>query len=596
MVDRLIPAHLISADADTWRRARLVVCFTLALVIWGPIFAVIYLWLGLPEFSVAVLVAATLGVANICLMRRTRSIAFSGHSTTTILFGVLAYLAIRSDGFNSPVISWFVVLPLLATMMMGYRAALVWLAVDLLMYGVLYLEAGAQWSVVIPVNFRQALIWGCSAVTGITIVIYSLAMIYERLKDNALDSIRASSRAKSEFLANMSHEIRTPLTAILGYTDLLLDSGEGENGRRRLEENVATIRRAGEHLLMVVNDILDLSKIEAGKLEVDLSECDLTQLLAEVAQLMSGRAEAKQLTFKVRLAGQIPCRVCTDATRLRQILLNLVGNAVKFTQHGGVELVVDVAIGDGPPQLQIDVLDSGLGMTAQQATQLFSPFTQADNSVTRRFGGTGLGLAICRRLASLMGGSIDLLHSAPSEGSVFRLWVPLNAVPTCDWTSSIACAKPAQLANTHSVNSANMPMLTGRRVLLAEDGKENQLLIAYYLRKAGADVEIADNGRIAQQMLDQADRDGQSFELLVTDMQMPEIDGYTLAKMLRGSGNSIPIVALTANAMSEDRNKCLAAGCDDYTTKPVNKAELLAKCSGLLRPLSKQIEIAELPV
>jgi CheY-like chemotaxis protein len=415
---------------------------------------------------------------------------------------------------------------------------------------------------------------------GITIVIYSLSMIYEKLKDNALKTLLDASRAKSEFLANMSHEIRTPLTAILGYTDLLLESEDEENTKARLAENVATIRRAGEHLLMIVNDILDLSKIEAGKLKFEQIECDLPLLLSEVAALMNSRAVSKGLALKLHLGNEIPQRVRTDPTRLRQILLNLAGNAVKFTEYGGIEIIAMVIGENTAAKLCFDIQDSGVGMTPEQAAQLFSPFTQGDTSMTRRFGGSGLGLAICRRLALLMGGTISLEQTAPGEGSHFRVCLPLIVVPGSGWTTQLTCPKAE-----HQQAAASTATPTGLRgrVLLAEDGKDNQLLIAFYMRKAGAEIEIASNGIIALEMLEQAAScdtgQGRAFDLLLTDMQMPEMDGYTLARTLRQRGNLIPIIALTANAMAEDRARCLEAGCNDYASKPVNKVQLLAKCA-----------------
>ncbi len=575
-LDWLVPEQIRAADADARRRARLVVGFTLALVIWGPIFSVVYVALGLPQFSVAVLIAAALGILNIAAFRRTGSISQAGNLMTLILFGIIAYLTLSSDGANSPAISWFVPIPMLATMILGYRSGVIWLLVNLAMLAVLYLEAGSQWAITVPLDARQVLIWGFSAITAITIVVYSLALIYEKLKDTALNSLQAASRAKSEFLANMSHEIRTPLTAILGYTDLLLEDTGNSGGKERLKENVATIKRAGEHLLTIVNDILDLSKIEAGKFRIEQVECNLPVLLLEVAALMNSRAVAKGLTLKLRLVSKIPQQVCTDPTRLRQILLNLVGNAVKFTDHGGVEISVAVVDQQANKMLQIDILDTGMGMTPVQAADLFKPFSQGDGSVTRRFGGTGLGLIICRRLAGLMGGLINLEQSALGEGSLFRLTVPITVPPGAAWTEILERSKPIE-------RIAATPTTVRGRVLLAEDGKENQLLVAYYLRKAGIELDIADNGRIALEMLEKAtacDINGRNgYDLLVTDMQMPEIDGYTLAQTLRERGSSIPIIALTANAMAEDRDKCLAAGCDDYTTKPVNKAQLLSKCA-----------------
>jgi signal transduction histidine kinase len=434
--------------------------------------------------------------------------------------------------------------------------------------------------VVVELTAKQWAIWEFVAASGIVIVIFSLSLIYERLTNSALATLWAANRAKSEFLANMSHEIRTPLTAILGYTDLLTDRQES-SPEEGVAENVATIKRAGEHLLAVVNDILDISKIEAGKLKLDDVQCDLPGLLSDVESLLRPKAESKSLALAVRLVTPVPRLVRTDPTRLRQILLNLAGNAVKFTQQGQVEISVAVVGKDTATKLYVYVQDTGVGMTAEEAARIFTPFTQADASVTRRFGGSGLGLAICRRLAILMGGNINLERTAPGTGSLFRLVLPLAAVPGTQSTAALSTA--AKIAPTAPIPASSK--LRGR-VLLAEDGLDNQLLIASYMRKAGIELDIAPNGRVALEMLDAAARgnclDRGGYDLLLTDMQMPEVDGYTLARTVRQRGERIPIIALTAHAMADDRTKCLEAGCDDYISKPISKAELLDKCAAFM--------------
>jgi len=590
-IDALIPEELRSPDTDERRRARLVVAFTMALVIWAPIFAVVYFALRLPAFSIGVLTAGALGIINLGVMRLTRSIAWSGNAMTLILYGILAYLCVRSDGINSPAVSWLVAVPVVSTMMLGYRNGLVWLAATLATVVVLFIEAGSQWSVVVELTARQWAIWELFAALGIVIVIFSLSLIYERLTDSALATLWAANRAKSEFLANMSHEIRTPLTAILGYTDLLVDH-EQQGPEEGVAENVATIKRAGEHLLAVVNDILDISKIEAGKLKLDEVQCDLPALLSDVDSLLRPKTEAKKLSLVVRLVTPVPQIVQTDPTRLRQILLNLAGNAVKFTQEGHVEISAAVVGKDADTKLYVYVQDTGVGMTAEESAQIFTPFTQADASVTRRFGGSGLGLAICRRLAILMGGNINLERTAPGTGSLFRLVLPLNAVPGTRWTAALGGAKIAPPSAT-----AATTRLRGR-VLLAEDGLDNQLLIASYMRKAGIELDIAANGRVALEMLESAASSGSAdrgpYDLLITDMQMPEMDGYSLARAIRERGSTIPIIALTAHAMAEDRARCIEAGCDDYISKPINKAELLEKCAALMN--AQATPRRELPV
>jgi PAS domain S-box-containing protein len=387
-----------------------------------------------------------------------------------------------------------------------------------------------------------------------------------------------ASYAKSEFLANMSHEIRTPLTAILGYTDVLRDELAVAVGSARQLDAVDTIRRAGEHLLTVINDILDLSKIEAGRMVIEEIDTSLTGLLREVDGLMQERVAAKGVTLRTALATPMPDRIRTDPTRLRQILMNIVGNAVKFTDVGSVLVevravpAVDEFSGD---RLEIAVTDTGAGMTRRQAEGLFQPFTQADASVTRRHGGTGLGLTICRRLAALMDGDVRLHSTRPGVGTTFVVDLPLMAADSSTLVHSLQsptapAARPA---------TAGLAVALHGRILLAEDGPDNQRLISHHLRKAGAEVVIAENGAVALEHVLSAIADGTPFDLLVTDMQMPEMDGYTLARTLRARGVRMPIVALTAHAMAEDRGKCLAAGCDDYASKPIDRAALLHTCA-----------------
>ncbi|MEK6703169.1 MAG: ATP-binding protein [Planctomycetota bacterium] len=391
----------------------------------------------------------------------------------------------------------------------------------------------------------------------------------------ARTAAEAASRAKSEFLANMSHEIRTPLTAILGFADILREDGNLSIAPDHRVQTLDTISSAGRHLLTVINDILDLSKIEADKMTVERIDTPLVQVLGEVASLMRPRALGKGLALSMCLGSPVPARVQSDPTRLRQILMNLAGNAVKFTESGGVTMTIGVEAHDGQSLLVVDIVDTGPGMTDEQAGRLFATFGQADTTVTRKHGGTGLGLTISRRLANLMGGDVKLLRTQPGKGSCFRLVLPLNVCAGSAMITSMDAVQPDAPAKpvTASVQVQG-------RILLAEDGVDNQRLIMFHLKKAGAAVDLADNGRIALEMLEKARSEGNPYDLLLTDMQMPEMDGYTLARTVRERGSTIPIVALTAHAMAEDRAKCLAAGCDDYASKPIDKSRLLATCAG----------------
>ncbi len=412
-----------------------------------------------------------------------------------------------------------------------------------------------------------------------------------RAHDMAAEAAMAS-HAKSEFLANMSHEIRTPLTAILGYTDILAESLPANDAAAPASAAVETIQRAGQHLLMLINDVLDLSKIEAGRLSIEQLEMPLPELLLDVDSLMRARASAKGVALRTSLASPVPNRIISDPTRFRQILMNLVGNAAKFTDHGTIDVRACILPADGETaaRLRVEVDDTGPGMTEKQSRILFQPFTQADASVTRRHGGTGLGLTICRRLAALMDGTVSLEYSQPGRGSRFVVELPLQPAPGSALVHSLdVCGKDNEPLGTITLDSV---LELHGRILLAEDGEDNRRLIVHHLTRGGAEVFTAANGRIALEMLLEAQAAGRPFDLLVTDMQMPEMDGYTLACTLRDGGHTIPIVALTAHAMAEDRQRCLDAGCDAYESKPIQREALLRACAALLPPRPVTAEAA----
>ncbi len=390
---------------------------------------------------------------------------------------------------------------------------------------------------------------------------------------SAREEAEASNRSKSEFLANMSHEIRTPMTAILGYSDLL-DDKFAESGDDEAKTLISTIRRNGKHLLSIINDILDLSKIEAGKMTIERLDVSPAQIAQDAVGLMLGRANEKGVGLGIEYEFPLPKKIWTDPVRLRQILVNLVGNAVKFTDEGRV--VVRIGHRDG--HTRFEVIDTGIGMDEEQVGKLFREFTQADTSMTRRYGGTGLGLSISRRLAWMLGGDVTV-ESTPGEGSVFTLSVA--AVGSEELAMAEDATGFASLVPEHVVIHEKQPCLD-RRVLLAEDGPDNQRLIAHVLRKAGAEVVVVENGALAVEAVHEASASGHPYELIVMDMQMPEMDGYTATRTLREAGVTAPILALTAHVMSGDRQLCLDAGCDDYGAKPIDRHRLIAQCAALL--------------
>jgi len=431
------------------------------------------------------------------------------------------------------------------------------------------------------INLRANVTTSYSGETSLNVVVTDISdrKQSEQSLKLAYAAAEVANRSKSEFLANMSHEIRTPLTAILGFSDLLAENDETHQSPEHRLQIHETIKNAGAHLLTVVNDILDLSKIEADKFTVECIETPLIRILGELENLMLPSALAKGLALKISLTSPLPEFILCDPTRLRQILMNLVSNAIKFTDAGRVTLFAGAVTAggitsDGMPQLVIDIEDTGPGLTIDQTKRLFKPFSQADGSVTRKHGGTGLGLAICIRLANILGGDVNLIRSEPGQGACFRLILPLDKVPNSVMVDEL----PPQCVQKQPLPVKLISKLSGR-VLLAEDGLDNQRLIAFVMKKEGITIETAENGCIALEKLEKAVAEGKPFDLLLTDMQMPEMDGYSLARTLRKKGWSIPIIALTAHAMAEDRKKCMNAGCDDYVSKPIEKSLLIATCA-----------------
>jgi signal transduction histidine kinase/ActR/RegA family two-component response regulator len=378
-----------------------------------------------------------------------------------------------------------------------------------------------------------------------------------------------TTRVKTEFLTNVSHEIRTPMTAILGFTEVLLEEARRASAPHATIDALHTIQRNGDYLLALLNDILDLSKIESGRLEVERVSFSPVATVREVERLMRVRAEAKGIEFHVDFQGAVPEYVEGDPTRVRQILINLVGNAIKFTEIGEVRLRMRLRDEPPPAHLCFEVIDTGIGITAAERVKLFRPFGQADSSTTRRYGGTGLGLTISKRLTDLLDGLIDV-ESEPGRGTKFKVELPagdLEGVARVGATESLPDADE---------RAADADLRLAGTVLLVEDGPDNQRLIELLLRRVGLDVVTAENGQQAIERVQEAKTAGRRLSLVLMDMQMPVMDGYTATRILRRRGFDAPIVALTAHAMDTERSRCLSAGCDDFATKPIDRARFYA--------------------
>ena len=379
------------------------------------------------------------------------------------------------------------------------------------------------------------------------------------------EAAESANRAKSEFLANMSHEIRTPMNAILGFTDLL-QRGIASS-KEEQTEYLSTIQSSGSHLLELINDILDLSKIEAGKMEMEVCDCSTFEIFNDVINILGVRAKEKGIDLTFECRDKLPERIKSDPVRLRQVVTNLIGNAIKFTSAGGVKLSASLDNVNGRASMHVDIIDTGIGMTPEQLEKIFDPFTQADNSVTRRFGGTGLGLSISQRIVKAMGGELTA-KSIVGQGSVFSFDIDVGDISNVRLIDQEEYRKTARVAASAKSVQYKLPEC---KILVVDDGAANRRLIKLFLGRAGCVVEQAENGQIAVDMMQ-----AEHFDLVLMDMQMPVLDGYEATGKLRELGFKQPIVALTANAMQGDEQKCLDAGCSGFLSKPVNMDKLVS--------------------
>ncbi len=394
----------------------------------------------------------------------------------------------------------------------------------------------------------------------------------------------SANESKSSFLANMSHEIRTPMTAILGYTEILELESKSQPLPEIFSDSLEIIKRNGAHLMELINDILDLSKIESHKIDLELISCSPKKLVEEVIELVQMRAEAKGLKLEASFQHPLPAGIMSDPTRIRQILINLIGNAIKFSDVGTITVETRLLETPGQePQVEFTVIDQGIGMTEAQMSNLFRPYIQADSSTTRKYGGTGLGLTISKHLAEMLGGEIKV-SSEFHQGSQFSATVQAGSPEGIELLeeqtiqSSPEVKEPKQAEAEKEVSErpvSSGKSLSGLKILLAEDCLDNQRLISFLLKKAGAEVVLAENGEVAFQTALESIESDDNFDVILMDIQMPVLDGYSATKKIRNHGYTRPIISLTANAMEGDRQRCIDAGCDEYLKKPVDRKKML---------------------
>ena len=568
LLQRLILRWFVPRDLQAEKEARLqavrTITFGLAMVFWAPIFAPIYQLLGSPRAALMIILAAAAIVVSMWTLRFTKSTFVTGNLIAGCVFTVLVAIASVSGGIGAASLWWLPSVAIIALILCGISSGVFWTIFSCVSC-VTFLGL-ANSGVVLPddIGAENHRLLDSAALCGIILCASSLTLTFklgEAAARTELEAARDASdqanKAKSEFLAKMSHEIRTPMNAIMGMTELVLAT----DLTRVQREYLSIVQDSSESMLVLIDDILDFSKIEARRLRLDSKPFDLHESLAVTLKALGLRAHERGLELVPHIAPDVPRIVVGDQGRLRQVVINLVDNAVKFTERG--EVAFDVRCEERTEEtvcLLFSVTDTGIGIPEDRRAKIFDVFEQVDMSNTRRFGGTGLGLTISSQLVQMMQGQIAV-ESEVGRGSTFQ------------FTAKFALASEDK--NTQKPAVGEIPTRSDSlRILLVEDSLVNQKLAATVLRKHGHDVSLANNGWEALEALG-----FQTFDLILMDIQMPEMDGLEATRVIRererATGDHIPIIALTAHALEGDRERCLDAGMDNYLAKPIHAKRLL---------------------
>ncbi len=573
-VESSFVAPRLRGDPAAARKAGVVAGFSFVPLAFVPLLALME-WVAFPPEVAWKVVLLVLGMIPVFasvpfVLRLTGSTRVAGNVMIAYGWLLLGVVSWYSGGPGSPPSFWHVLVPMSAIALVGRPWAVFWTAVVLVEAVVVIWLArnGVTFENRIQPEWRP-MYWFAS-IANLATWIMLAGLVYERSKDVALHTLESANRelararddadrasgAKTDFLAILTHEIRTPMTAILGFADVLYDEWRERGFQSREIDALVRIQRAGRELLETINDLLDLSKMEAGKLELERIAFSPSELVAGVIEPLRARAQARGLELSLELGSPLPGVVQSDPARLRQVAAHLVQNALGFTSQGEVRVSLGVADCEGGKCLDLRVRDTGPGIAPERVATLFQPGAPRVTAPSDQARGLGLGLAMCKRLTELLGGRIEV-SSELGRGTEFRVLVPIDAPQGGAWPAG----------------QGAVPTLPAH-ILVVDDGPDNLRLIKHLLTRAGATVVTAADGREALARVEESERDERRFDVVLMDMQMPVLDGYAATRELRRRGFARPILALTAHAVHGTRESCLEAGCDDFATKPVDREEL----------------------